>query len=214
MAPCCRDRRWPLIDSARLCAPQCCNTGLGRRRRALKEASHCIYTERQLNLYTRILKCCRTQRWYGPEGENPARESVQRRHTYDIVTGKHYIGGLPNDRRLTGFAFPPATEAQLAATEQALGFPLPPMLRTLYTLVANGGFGPGLGITGARGGYCFGYERETTLDGYTDTDPALRYFNLMEYEAKHGLARNLVLPPQTWPARFLQFVYWGCAEDT
>ena len=125
------------------------------------------------------------------------------------------MGGLPDDRRLTGFAFPPASEAQLAATEEALGFPLPETLRALYTLVANGGFGPSQGITGARGGYCFGLDmRETTLDGYTDTDPMRHYFDLMTYEAAHGLATSLILPPQTWPARFLQFVYWGCAEDT
>ncbi len=38
---------------------------------------------------------------------------------------------------------PPATEAQLRATEDLLGFPLPPYLRVLYEQVANGGFGPG-----------------------------------------------------------------------
>jgi len=174
-----------------------------------------MYTERQMNLCMRIIKSCRAQRWFGPDGENPARDSVQRRITYDIVTGRRYVGVLPDDRCLTGFAFPPATKAQLAATEQVLGFPLPPMLRTLYTLVANGGFGPGLGITGARGGYSFGWDgRETTLDGYSDSDPTMRYFNLMEYEATHGLARSLVLPPHTWPAHFLHLVYWGCAEDT
>jgi hypothetical protein len=207
-------QRRPIIDSARLRTPQCGNMRLKRHRQALKEAGCCMYTERQMNLCMRILRHCRTVGWYGPEGENPALDSVQRRHTYDIVTGRHYVGILPDDRRLTGFAFPHATEAQLAATEQTLGFPLPPMLRTLYTLVANGGFGPGLGITGARGGYYFEYDRDTTIDGYTDSDPVMRYFNLMEYEAAHGLARSLVLPPQTWPAHFLQVTYWGCAEDT
>ena len=38
---------------------------------------------------------------------------------------------------------PPVTEAQLRATEDLLGFPLPPSLRALYERVANGGFGPG-----------------------------------------------------------------------
>src|SRR5439155_12589651 len=49
--------------------------------------------------------------------------------------------------------YPPATESQLLATEVALGFPLPPILRTLYAQVANGGFGPGFGIVGALGGF-------------------------------------------------------------
>ena len=50
-------------------------------------------------------------------------------------------------------AFPPATEQQIKATEKQLGFPLPPLLRLLYTQIANGGFGPGYGITGATDGY-------------------------------------------------------------
>ena len=48
------------------------------------------------------------------------------------------------------FEFLPAADEQIRATEQALGFSLPPFLRTLYTNVANGGFGP-TGITGAIG---------------------------------------------------------------
>lgn len=51
------------------------------------------------------------------------------------------------------FAFPPATEQQIEQTEQQLGFPLPPLLRLLYTQIANGGFGPGFGILGVIGGY-------------------------------------------------------------
>jgi hypothetical protein len=51
------------------------------------------------------------------------------------------------------FAFPPATEEQLHETEEALGFPLPPLLRLLYTRIANGGFGPGYGIIGAIDGF-------------------------------------------------------------
>lgn len=35
--------------------------------------------------------------------------------------------------------YPPATEAQVRATEDALGFPLPPLLRLMYQEVANGG---------------------------------------------------------------------------
>src|SRR5205807_2116845 len=49
--------------------------------------------------------------------------------------------------------FPPATEDQIRETEQQLGFPLPPLLRLLYTEIANGGFGPGLGIVGTPGGF-------------------------------------------------------------
>lgn len=37
---------------------------------------------------------------------------------------------------------PPATAEELADAEQHLGFPLHPLLRRLYTEIANGGFGP------------------------------------------------------------------------
>jgi len=50
--------------------------------------------------------------------------------------------------------YPPATEAQLRATEERLGFPLPADLRRLYSEVANGGFnlGPVKVFHGAIGG--------------------------------------------------------------
>ncbi|TXJ85233.1 SMI1/KNR4 family protein [Streptomyces lavendulae] len=47
---------------------------------------------------------------------------------------------------------PPATPEAVAAAEEVIGFPLPPLLRRLYVEVANGGFGPNEGILGVRGG--------------------------------------------------------------
>ncbi|MEV6055180.1 SMI1/KNR4 family protein [Streptomyces sp. NPDC052107] len=47
---------------------------------------------------------------------------------------------------------PPATPQALAEAEAAIGFPLPSLLPRLYSEVANGGFGPGEGILGVRGG--------------------------------------------------------------
>jgi hypothetical protein len=41
---------------------------------------------------------------------------------------------------------PPADEAAIAAAETALGVALPPQLRRIYSEVADGGFGPGLGL--------------------------------------------------------------------
>lgn len=41
----------------------------------------------------------------------------------------------------------------LARSNKAiLGFPLPPLLRALYTQLANGGFGPMYGLLGLAGG--------------------------------------------------------------
>lgn len=78
---------------------------------------------------------CQQQGWYGPD--DLRREAVE-----------------PEKSRLHhDFAFPPATETQLQRTEVLLGFSLPPLLRSLYSELANGGFGPGLGLRGAREGY-------------------------------------------------------------
>jgi hypothetical protein len=46
----------------------------------------------------------------------------------------------------------PASPAQLAASEELLGFRLPVAVRQLYGEVANGGFGPSYGLLGLVGG--------------------------------------------------------------
>lgn len=51
-------------------------------------------------------------------------------------------GGLPS----------PATPAAVREAERTIGFAVPPLLRRLYLVVANGGFGPDEGILGVRGG--------------------------------------------------------------
>lgn len=47
----------------------------------------------------------------------------------------------------------PASAAMVADAERRLGYPLPPLLRRIYLELANGGFGPGYGILGVRGGH-------------------------------------------------------------
>lgn len=91
---------------------------------------------------------------------------------------------------------PPASDADLAASEARLGFALPPLLKRIYREVANGGFGPGYGVLGIEDG--FGDDLGATASSLylmlSDTqphdDPALRY-----------------LP---WPSGWLPFCYWGC----
>jgi hypothetical protein len=51
---------------------------------------------------------------------------------------------------------PPVSAAEIGESEERLGFDLPPLVRDLYTQVADGGYGPGLrpgpvGRTGAAG---------------------------------------------------------------
>ena len=48
---------------------------------------------------------------------------------------------------------PPATPEALDAAEARMGTAIPPLLRRLYVEVANGGFGPGSGIIGIKGGW-------------------------------------------------------------
>jgi hypothetical protein len=43
---------------------------------------------------------------------------------------------------------PPASLELVKDAERRLGFALPPLLRTLYTEIGNGGFGPGYGLWG------------------------------------------------------------------
>jgi hypothetical protein len=97
---------------------------------------------------------------------------------------------------------PAATEQEVAAAEQALGFALPPALRQLYLDVADGGVGPGDGL-----------------------------FSLSELVAKHREMTSEAVGPQgqDWPAGLLpisgqdwdlvsldrstgQLVYWDLEE--
>ena len=47
---------------------------------------------------------------------------------------------------------PPATAADVDAAEAAFGFPIPPLLRRLYTEVGNGKWGPNYGLNGVPTG--------------------------------------------------------------
>lgn len=122
------------------------------------------------------------------------------------------------------FAFPPVTEHQLKETEQQLGFSLPPLLRLLYIRIANGGFGPGYGITGVSGGYPF---RDVLLYG----DIAQAYHQAVDHESKHRQAvidefmaldpeeqkarkRSRKAFPLLWPERLLPLCQWGCNVST
>lgn len=72
--------------------------------------------------------------------------STRDRNTYLVLK-------LAESGQAPTLAFSKASDQQIRETEQQLGFPLPPLLCLLYTQIANGGFGPGFGIIGARSGY-------------------------------------------------------------
>jgi hypothetical protein len=98
-----------------------------------------------------------------------------------------------NSRKVTEYEFgraevsPPATVAVVAEAESRLGFPLPSLLRDVYTLVGNGGFGPAYGLIGLPGGY--------TDDGYSIVELYL------EFRKYYGAA---------WPERLIPINTRGC----
>jgi hypothetical protein len=136
---------------------------------------------------------------------------------------KQVDGNLVDIVEKSRFAYPPATEEQLQATEDILGFSLPGTLRRLYAEVANGGFGPGYGILGAVGGTSHAsnwytniaqayWERPShvqLVDFATLNEAQVpdRWFHLA-YEEPEGL--DLEASRYQWPEYLLQFCYWGC----
>jgi hypothetical protein len=94
--------------------------------------------------------------------------------------------------RVPAFPFAPASSADIAFEEEALGLALPPCLQAVYLRVGNGGFGPGRGgnLIGVRAGYAsdFGTLAET-------------YWQLKgDYEAEG----------KSWQPGLLPFCEWGC----
>jgi len=86
-----------------------------------------------------------------------------------------------------------ATSAALDAAERRLGVALPPFLRRLYLEVANGGFGPGQGIVGVRGGSTT--DRDRTIEDLYD-------------EMRDSTTEN---PRWVWPAGLVPIVDYGGA---
>ena len=105
-------------------------------------------------LFEAIRTKCQQQHWFGADCFNPKQyEDIL---VYDPDFDRHTLEreiAPADDPNRFGFVFPPASEEQLQQTEEHIGFPLPPLLRALYAKVANGGFGPGMGLNGALGGY-------------------------------------------------------------
>jgi hypothetical protein len=196
-------------------------------------------------LFDRIRAQYRRENWLSPEGKRidpwlrlaeklAGKEDLQGRYYwtdeqgieylhrrfyyYDEQDGREHIAeeNIP----VPYIAYPPATEAQLQATEEALGFPLPPLLKALYIEIANGGVGPSEGIMGAMGG--FEDNHGTIVDAYLYKKEHYRLVDLAAYEqwAKpyagpmrpHKVVSHLYveLPRDVWPERLLEFYNHGC----
>jgi hypothetical protein len=83
---------------------------------------------------------------------------------------------------------PPVSVHAFDEAEARLGFTLPPLVRLLYTQVANGGYGPGGGVI------------ELTGHDYALVESRL-WMNMQSANSPGG---------RWWPERLVQFVNWGC----
>lgn len=101
---------------------------------------------------------------------------------------------------------PPATPKEIADAEEKIGFPLPPLLKALYTEIANGGFGPHYGFR--------------PLFDYSDKRPAHRregvidcYISSREADFECGMqaVADGGRKQFSWPPMLLPLVDVGCA---
>lgn len=83
---------------------------------------------------------------------------------------------------------PPVSERELAAAEAQLGFTLPPLVRALYSQVANGGYGPGYGVIQLAGDELSLVESRKRMDEENEDSPGGEW----------------------WPEQLVEFVNWGC----
>ena len=118
--------------------------------------------------------------------------------------------------------YPPASQEQVQATEQALGFVLPSLLRACYLQVSNGGFGPGEGVMGVIGG--FEDNRGNLVEAYHWRKQYYQPIDLAtcEQQAEENPFRDLPFrvvsnkmlepPEMTWPTSLLEFYHHGCGD--
>jgi hypothetical protein len=95
-------------------------------------------------------------------------------------------------------AVPCVTKQNLIATEKALKFKLPELVRSLYLEVGNGGFGPQYGIVGTHGG--------AKLDGCT---LETCYQQMLELANDCSVWR---WPPMLLPLANLGCGMWSCVD--
>jgi hypothetical protein len=147
---------------------------------------------------------CQHDGWYGGEFYSPRWAEVE-----------------ANDPCRSGFEFAQATHAQIQATEAMLGFSLLPLLKTLYTRLANGGFGPAGGLRGVLGGF------ESLGSGYVprsdDTLPAAYLFWSRKRAGEIDLSDSMLeqlqeqkmieIPRGFWPRHLLPVCDLGDVQE-
>jgi hypothetical protein len=155
------------------------------------------------DLAERIRTKCQQEHWFGAELRNPSRAIIRE-----------------GDPERYGFVFPPVSEQEIQEAERNLDFPLPPFLRYLYTHIANGGFGPGIGLYGIANG--FGSDRgdynsrfDLSIVGFYRFLRREQTIDLDEYPPEHLPAieqKFWRFSLGMWPRYILPLSDMGCAQ--
>lgn len=166
-------------------------------------------------LFEAIRTRCQQVHWFGPDALKPGLEVLPQPGDPFI---DEYAGEAiaPDDPRHFRFAFPPATEYQICATERRLGFELPPLLRDLYLHVANGGFGPGTGLRGVEGGYKGAYLQDNDFLALPQKSQIFPYTTYQKDAAPaeaQGARASMRVPRGEWLERLLPLCDLGCCEE-
>jgi hypothetical protein len=152
------------------------------------------------NLVERIRTKCRQEHWFGSELTSPSMAITRE-----------------EDPQRSGFVFPSVSEEQIQEAERSLEFPLPPFLRYLYMHIANGGFGPGMGLYGVptSSGSDYDISFDSSIAGFYRFLMRERTIDLNEYppEIWEATEQNFWrLPLGTWPRYVLPLSSMGCAQ--
>lgn len=164
-------------------------------------------------LFQAIRTTCQQACWFGPDALKPEANTWPADDPF-VDEGPAPVIAADDPARF-GFVFPPATEEQVRANEQRLGFALPSLLRQLYLQVANGGFGPGGGLRGVEGGYQGIYPQQQSLS-LPASQKTFSYATYQE-QAARSAARNqrtgMRVPVGEWLEHLLPLCDLGCCEE-
>jgi hypothetical protein len=168
-------------------------------------------------LFSAIRAKCQRQHWYGPDCFNP--KQYEDMLAYDPNFDKRTIEAdlaSADDPRRFGFVFPAASEEQLQETEAHIGFPLPLLLRAIYTNIANGGFGPGMGLYGVLNGYKGGYLNADSTIFEQHPEGTFDYATYQEHASQavaRGERSHMAVPYGQWLQHLLRLCDLGDCQE-